>query len=161
MKFIISLCVFLSNCLGFASAFDCNKIHLDQKTYQATLFINDEYKGSCDVSFKKDQEIPSFFFQPETSEAYNPLKSYSFSVAPLTSAEKDVFAGLENYTHAVLLQVETMCYLAWYNEKDQLDLRLVKSFDSKNKSFTLAGDAPSTSNPDENKVESTWERKLP
>ncbi|NRA45327.1 MAG: hypothetical protein HRU09_10280 [Oligoflexales bacterium] len=155
MKIFFSLILFLSSFSGLASDFDCKKIHLDQKTYHASLFVNSEYKGNCNVSFKKEQEVSSFFF-----EDYNPLKSYSFSIDSTMASENDDFAtGLRNYTHAVLLQIETKCYLAWYNENDHLELSIVKSFDSKTKSFTLGGDAPSTSNPDEYKVESTWERK--
>ncbi|MFK7826676.1 MAG: hypothetical protein AB8G05_21220 [Oligoflexales bacterium] len=159
MKFLISFSLFLSSCLGFASDFDCHKIHLDQRTYHASLNINNDHKGSCHVSFKKEQVVPNFFFRPETSGTYKPIKSYSFLVDSLMSAENDSFAdGLKKYTHAVLLQIETECYLAWYNEKDQLELSQVESLNSKTKSFILSGDAPSTSNPDEYKVESTWER---
>ena len=163
MKTLLSFSILLSSCLGLASDFDCQKIHLDQKTYHASLFINSDYKGNCNVSFKKDQDVPTFFTEAGSGGIYKPLKSYSFSVNSTMPSDSDDFAkGLRQYDHAVLLQIETKCYLAWYkdnkNEDDFLELSIVKSFDPKTKSFTLAGDAPSTSNPDDYKVESTWER---
>lgn len=160
MKTFLSLLLFFNSYLIFAIDFDCQKIHLDKKTYHGSLFVNDEYKGNCNVTFNKDQEIPNFFFKAEASNTYKPLKSYSFSVETPNSSGQDEFAkGLSNYSHAVLLQIESMCYVAWYNANDYLELNQVKSFNPKDKSFELAGDAPSTSNPDKYKVVSTWKRR--